>query len=267
MTKKLQGQVAIITGAGRGIGAATAQTLARAGAAVVLIARSAEQIDAVAAQLRNEGCRAIAVPIDVSDAEQVEAVVQTTMTEFNRIDILVNNAAIVWPVDEVAEADPDEWAYQIHVNLVAPFYMARNVLPVMFAQKHGRIINIGSGAGQIPIPGMSAYCATKAGLDIFTRILGKEVAGTGVTANLLSPGMVDTEMQSDIRSVDTSESKLDYGYWHDAYAKGELIAPADTARLIYWLAGPWSRERNGEIFSAGDARWVAQVHHDIGIEE
>lgn len=263
MAKKLQGQVAIVTGAGRGIGAAAAQRLARAGASVVLCARGEEEIEAVAAGLRGEGCQAVAVTCDVSDSENVEEVVETALDQFNRVDILLNNAAVIWPVEEVSEADVDEWAYSIHVNLVGPFYMARNVLPIMKAQRYGRILNIASGAGQTPIPGMSAYCATKAGLDIFTRTLALELDGSGVTANLLSPGMVDTDMQADIRSVDTDESSMDYSHWHDVYEKGGLLSAGGTADLIYWLAGPWSRGRNGEIFRAGDAAWVATVEKDL----
>lgn len=267
MTKKLQGQVAIITGAGRGIGAAAAETLARAGAAIVLTARTTEQVEVVAGRIRQQGGRAIAVAADVSELDQVEEVVESALDQFERVDILVNNAAIVWPVDEVSEADPDEWAYQIHVNLVGPFYMVRNVLPVMLEQKYGRILNIGSGAAHIPIPGMSAYCATKAGLEIFTKTLARELDGTGVTTNILSPGMVDTEMQADIRSIDTSESTLDFGYWHEAYEKKDLIAPADTARLIYWLVGPWSRGHSGQVFSASDRDWVVAVREDVGLVE
>ena len=126
---KLQGQVAIITGGGRGIGAAAGRLLAEAGAKVVLSARSENQIEAVAGEIRTSGGRAIAVPCDVSSAEQIEEVVEAALTQYDRVDILVNNAAVVWPVDHVFEADPEEWAYNIHCNLVGPFQMARNVLP------------------------------------------------------------------------------------------------------------------------------------------
>ncbi|MCB9152123.1 MAG: SDR family oxidoreductase [Caldilineaceae bacterium] len=261
--RKLQGQVAIVTGSGRGLGAAIARRLAQAGAAVVLTARSEEQLDVMAKTIGQAGGRAIGVPADVSDPTQVEEVVESALDQFGRVDILVNNAAVVWPLEEISEADPDEWAYNIHINLVGPFYMARNVLPVMLEQRYGRIINVGSGAGRTPIVGMSAYCAAKAGLEMLTRTLAKELDGRGVTANYFNPGMVDTDMQSDIRSVDTSESMLDYTYWHESYEQQRLADPMTVSRLIYWLCGPWSRGQTGQNFNADDAAWLAQVDKDL----
>lgn len=263
VSKKLQGQVAIITGAGRGLGAATADLLAGAGAAVVLVARSPEEVEAVAKNINNSGGRAIAVSADVSDTMQVEEVVESALDQFGRVDMLLNNAAVVWPIEEVLEADPDEWAYNIHVNLIGPFYMARNVLPLMIGQNSGRILNIGSGAAHSPIPGMSAYCATKAGIEIFTQVLAKEVASTQICVNYLSPGMVDTPMQFDIRSVDTSETSLDYSFWHTKFEQGQLTDAAEVAKHIYWLFGPWSNGRNGEIFDSVDDAWTKQVMADL----
>jgi 3-oxoacyl-[acyl-carrier protein] reductase len=148
--------------------------------------------------------------------------------------------------------------------LLGPFYLARNVLPVMVEQQYGRILNISSSAAVLPIVGASAYCTAKAGLDMLTRVLAKELDGTGVTANGLYPSMVDTDMQSDVRSVDTSESRLDFTTWHDMYEQGQLASPEDAARLIYWLVGPWSRRHNGVIFQSTDQTWVQQVSADLG---
>src|SRR5690606_25895718 len=109
--KKLQGQVAIVTGGGRGIGAATAERLAGMGARVVLAARSDEEVEAVASHLRGQGGQAIAVPGDVTDPDIVEEIVEAALDQFGRVDILINNAAVIWPLEELVEADPDEWAY------------------------------------------------------------------------------------------------------------------------------------------------------------
>lgn len=264
LSKKLQGQVVIITGGGRGIGAATAEILSLAGASVVVTARSEEEIEAVAEKIRRGGGKALAVPGDVGDAEAVEEIVESALTQYDRVDILINNAGVIWPLEEAAYADVDEWAYNIHVNLVGAYMMARNVLPVMIDQGYGRILNITSGAANNPVPGWSAYSTAKAGLNMMTRALATELVQTGVRVNALSPGMVDTEMQADIRSVDVEETGLDYRRFHEAYEQGKLRSVAEVARLIYWIVGPWGRSHNGEIFDAGNAEWVAQVTKDIG---
>lgn len=261
--KKLQGQVAIITGGGRGIGAAAAERLAASGAKLVLAARTEEEVERMAARLRKQGAQALAVPGDISDPEVVEELVETALEQFNRIDILVNNAGVIWPLEELVEADPDEWAYNIGVNLIAPFMLARNVLPVMIDQNYGRILSVSSAAAVTPVAGASAYCAAKAGLDMLTRVLALELTGTGVSANVFYPGEVDTAMQEDIRSIDTTGTRLDTTFFHELHERGQLGAPADIAELIYWLVGPWSRGRNGEIFSTQDAAWMQQVRSDL----
>ena len=261
--KKLQGQVAIVTGASRGLGLAVAEWLTQAGAGGAMGARSEDLVIAEARRLAKAGARAWGIPADVSDLAQVEQVIAATLERFGRIDILVNNAAVIWPIDEVGEADPDEWAYNIHVNLVGPFYMAHSVLPTMVEQRFGRIINVSSGLSTTPYSGFSAYGAAKAGLDQFTRILALELKGTGVTANVIYPGMVDTDMQADIRSVDTSESVIDLSMFHQAAEAGGLISAQVAARRIGWLAGPWSRNRSGEIFTFRDEGWLAEVEKDL----
>ena len=263
ISKNLQGQTAIVSGGGRGIGKAAAELLASLGATVVLTARSKEQIERVAADLCQQGATAIAVAGDVADPKQVEKIVEATLNEFKRVDILINNAGVIWAVQEVIKTGVDEWAYNIQVNLLGSFYFTRYVLPLMVEQQYGRIVNVSSGAAINPILGASAYSASKAGMDIFTRSLAQELTDTGVVVNSLHPGMVDTEMQVDLRSVDTSNSRFTLTRFHDAYSEGRLRSPQDVARAVTWLAGPWCQGQTGQIFSVANEEWIQQVNADL----
>ena len=261
--KKLQGQVAIVTGSGRGLGAASARLLAEMGASVVLTSRTQEEIDGVAKQIRKAGGQAIAIAGDVSDLAQVEEVVMGGLDAFGRVDILVNNAAVIWPMDEVLEVDPEEWAYSLHINLVGSFYITHSLLSMMVEERRGKIINITSSVASKPVMGWSAYASAKAGLDMLTRSLALELAGSGVTINALNPGMVDTSMQAEIREVDTEGSRLDFSGFRTAFEEGRLRSPEAVAHGVAWLAGPWSRDRSGEIFSVNDPAFAAQVAADL----
>ena len=261
--KKLRGQVAIVTGSGRGLGAATARLLAEMGAAVVVTSRTQAEIDAVAKSITDAGGRAIAVAGDVSDLSQVEELVESALDHFGRLDILVNNAGVLWPMDEVLEVDPEEWAYNIHINLVGAFYITHNILPIFVEQGSGRVINITSGYASQPMMGWSAYSVSKAGMDMLTRSLALELAETGVRINSLGPGMVDTSMREEIRAVDTEGSRLDFSSFQQAYDEGRLRSPEQVAHAVAWLAGPWSRDRHGEFFSVNDPVFAQQVSQDM----
>lgn len=263
--KKLQGQVAIITGGGRGIGAATARRLAQAGASVLLTARTETEIDAVAAEVSTAGGAAIALAADVADPEHAEELVESALEQFGRVDILINNAGLIHPLQRTIDTDPDEWYYNMQVNLMGPYYLARNVLPLMLHQNYGRIINVISGASTYPIVGAGAYCAAKAALLMFTRVLAAETSGTRVASLALNPGMVDTAMQAEIREVDQEEAQVDTSFWHDVHARGALHAVDDVARALLWLAGPWGARDTApaDPYVFDNAEWRARVFSDI----
>lgn len=259
----LQNQVALVTGASRGLGLAVAEELSRVGTKVVMVARSAERLAAVAEELTAAGGQVLAIPADVSDLTQAQQVVAEAVAHFGRLDILVNNAAIIGPIDKVHLADPIAWTNALQINLFGPFYLIQQSLPTMLAQGSGRIINVSSGLSSHPYTGFSAYGASKAGVDQLTRILALELTGSGVTANSVYPGMISTDMQSEIRQVNAEERQLDLSMFRQAEAAGQLISAATAARRILWLAGPWSQGRNGEIFTFRDSTWLTQVEQDL----
>lgn len=239
-------QVALVTGGGRGIGRAAALALAEAGAHVAVAARTTTEIDAVAAELRQLGRKAIALPIDLAAEDSVATVVQQVTAELGPITILVNNAAIVGPFGATWELDPQDWVKALTVNLVAPFRLAHAVLPEMLRRGWGRIINVSSGAARSPIERTGAYSTSKAGIDMLTQQLGVELEGSGVTAVCVYPGVVDTTMQTAIRSQPAAQVGAAVAQrFQTFYESGQLQDPARPGRLIAKLAADPSR--NGQI--------------------
>jgi 3-hydroxybutyrate dehydrogenase len=189
----LAGSVAFITGGGRGIGRAIAQRFARAGAKVVVVARSRDQVESVAREVQQEGGSAHFAICDVSSAESVRAAVDAAVERFGRVDILVNNAGYVEGAPLV-KLDEPLWQRTLAVNLTGPYLCTRIVLPGMIERRRGRVINIASIAARKGMAYTSAYCAAKHGVLGFTRAVALEVAHKGITVNAICPGWVDTEM-------------------------------------------------------------------------
>jgi len=220
----LRGKTVLITGASRGIGAEAGRVFASAGANVALVARGADHITELAAEI---GDQAIAIPCDVSDYAQVEAAVQTCVDRFGGLDVLIGNAGVIEPISHLATADPAEWGKVIDINLKGVFYGMRAALPVMQKAGGGSILTISSGAAHGPVEAWSHYCSSKAGAAMLTSCLDKEERAQGIRAMGLSPGTVATQMQREIKSSGINPiSKL---AWEDH-------VPADwPAKTLLWM--------------------------------
>jgi short-subunit dehydrogenase len=185
------GEIAIVTGASSGIGAATARELARRGAVVVLAARRAEALEAQADAIREAGGQALAITTDVSDRDQLSELADRALSTFGRVDVLVNNAGVNWS-RSLASTSPDDVVGVLEVNLVAAMLLTRAVLPGMLERRHGAVITIGSLSGRVAMEPL--YSASKYGLRGFSLALRRQLDGTGVSVSLVSPGNVRTAM-------------------------------------------------------------------------
>jgi NADP-dependent 3-hydroxy acid dehydrogenase YdfG len=193
MERALAGQVAIVTGAGRGIGRAIAERFAAEGASVVLASRTASDLERVAKDVERAGVRALVVPTDVTDDTAVDRLVTRAVDALGRVDILVTAAGVA-TFGPVAEQTPGDWDAMLAVNLRAVMVSCRAVLRPMLAQRRGSIINVASVAASRPIPGAAAYTAVKAGVVGFSRVLAEELRTAGVRVGVLVPGAVDTPL-------------------------------------------------------------------------
>jgi NAD(P)-dependent dehydrogenase (short-subunit alcohol dehydrogenase family) len=193
----LDGQVALVTGAGRGFGRAIAERFAREGAAVALLARSLGQIDEVAQAIRSAGGHAIGVRCDVTDAMSVEHAASKTEELLGPIDLLVNNAGVPGPFGPIWQVDPDEWWRAEAIHIRAPMLFMHHVLPGMVARKRGRVICVSAIASRIVAPNLSAYCTGKIAQNRLVAEAAAELAGTGVAAFAIDPGFAATQLARD----------------------------------------------------------------------
>jgi len=251
MTKAsaLSGKVALITGAGRGIGRAVALALGRAGVTVALTARTRSQLDAVAAELDRAGAgKPMVQEMDVADAESIAAGLNRLHAALPRTDILVNNAGIAESAP-LAKTSPDLWQRHLAVNATAPFLLSRELVPAMVERRWGRVINIASIAGLGGAPYIAAYAASKHALVGLTRALAAETAGSGVTVNAICPGYVATDMvwNGARRITEKTGKSFDEAVAAMAgfNASGKLIEPEAVAAEVLELCGEEAAGRTG----------------------
>ncbi len=224
--KRLQEQVAVVTGASRGIGRAVALALAAEGANVVVnYASSGEAAEQVVAEIIRMGSSAIALQADVSKSDQVEALLAAVLEKWQRVDVLVNNAGITRDA-LLLRMNPEDWQVVIDLNLTGVFLCTRVVSKVMLKQRSGRIINVASVAGQIGNPGQANYSAAKAGVIGFTKTVAKELASRNITVNAVAPGFIATDMTHNLKS----DQILQY------IPLGRYGQPEEVAGLVRFLA-------------------------------
>lgn len=244
--------VVIVTGASRGVGAFIARWLGKVGACVTLIARSAEPLKRVAQDVDRLGGVALTIHGDVADEDTCRRTVEQTIDRFGHVDALLNNAGIFQPIASIASGDAEAWRYTIGVNLFGPFHMAKAAIPHLLKQK-GRIINVSSGAANIPVPAGSAYCASKAALVQFTRVLAAEEPSLTVVA--VRPGVVDTEMQALIRREGAKAmSPEQMAFYQSLKNEGELEPPSVPARSLAWLSLHAPRDWSGQLLNYDDPK-------------
>ncbi|MEE2943770.1 MAG: SDR family oxidoreductase [Pseudomonadota bacterium] len=239
--ENLKGKTAIITGASRGIGAATARYFAQNGANVVLAARSADKIETLAKDLRKEGHAARAIPCDVADPDAVKALIEDAKDAFGSVDVLVNNAGIIDPISRIEDSDPSAWGKALDVNVKGVYHGLRYAIPVMTAQGGGTIINISSGAAHSTLEGWSHYAASKAAVLRLTGVANTENAADGIRVIGISPGTVATDMIKYITETGVNAvSKL----------PESAHIPADwVAKAIAVLCGPVGDDFLGTDFT------------------
>jgi NAD(P)-dependent dehydrogenase (short-subunit alcohol dehydrogenase family) len=227
----LDGKVALITGGGAGIGEAVAKTCARAGAAVVITGRRKDVLERVIRDIQAEGGRALAVPGDVTD-------------DVHTLNILVNNAGIGAFGKLLHETDDATWGQVLDVNLTGVFRMTRAAVPEILQAGGGAIVNVSSIAGQVGIPFLAAYGATKGGMDALTRCIAIDYASHGIRCNAVSPGLVDTPMASSLLNDPERKAQV-----LTAYPLGRPGRPEEVAKLVLYLASDDAGWITGGIFT------------------
>ena len=235
----LKGKIALVTGASQGIGRATAQALAQAGAYVAVTARTADKLAVLATEIKQTGGEALAVPMDVSNAESVKNAFRHVLENFGRIDILVNNAAITKDMLEV-RMKLEDWDDVLRTNLTGAHLCIQQALMGMIRQRSGRIINISSVVAETGNAGQANYVAAKAGLIGLTRAVAVEVASRGITVNAVAPGFIETPMTDPLPQELKDKMK-------SLIPLGRFGADRDVAAAIVFLASDEAAYITGHV--------------------
>ena len=236
----------LVTGASKGIGRAIARSLANDGYQVILLARASDDLDSACMEIQSDSPSSFSIACDLSQPKSIDLAVES-LQELDAIDGIVHNAGTITPIRSMFDADDAMWERNIHVNVTGVQRLTRGLYSKMKASNHCRVTTISSGAALRPLHSWSAYCISKAGLDMWSRCLAEEGRGDGITSIAIAPGIVDTDMQLEIRSSNVDDFPLVEsfeGYHRD----GQLTNPDDVAQQLLGLITGHTFEQSGQRF-------------------
>lgn len=250
-------RIVVVTGASSGIGEATARTFAAAGDRLVLVARRADRLEALAAELAGtHGTDVHTIVLDVRDREAVDATLGALPDAWRDVDVLVNSAGLASGSTPLQHGDPDDWDRMLDTNIRGVLSVTRAILPRMLERRSGHVINIGSTAGRAAYPSGTVYCATKAALDRITTGLRMDVLGSGVRVSTVDPGMVETEF-SVVRFHGDEEKAA------GVYAGLQPLEGQDVADAVFWVAGRPPNVVVAEVLLLPLAQaWTGHIHRE-----
>jgi len=236
----------LVTGASKGIGRAIARSLANDGYQVILLARASDDLDSACMEIQSDSPSSFSIACDLSQPKSIDLAVES-LQELDAIDGIVHNAGTITPIRSMFDADDAMWERNIYVNVTGVQRLTRGLYSKMKASNHCRVTTISSGAALRPLHSWSAYCISKAGLDMWSRCLAEEGRGDGITSIAIAPGIVDTDMQLEIRSSNVDDFPLVEsfeGYHRD----GQLTNPDDVAQQLLGLITGHTFEQSGQRF-------------------
>jgi len=251
---RLKDKIAIVTGAGRGIGKAISLAYADEGANVIAISRTLSEVEETARQIRSTGKHATAIRADISNIGEVENAISFVIKEFGQVDILVNAAGIQGPIGPIVENDINHWIQTAQVNLIGTFLCIRMVLPTMMKQGYGKIINFSGGGATSPRPYFTAYAASKGAVAHLTESLAGELKGYNIQVNVIAPGAVNTKMLDQVLKAGLLAGEHEFKKAQEQLEKGG--APIEKpAKLAVFLASDESNGLSGKLISAVWDNW------------